>query len=65
LAEKTYGKASNQMEDYPLGINMMFVQPFNEVQGSAKAFVARLAMYQKTNETMLARSAWLGEVALE
>lgn len=25
-AEKTYGRASINMEDYPLGINMMFVQ---------------------------------------
>jgi len=28
-AERTYGKGSKTMEDYPLGINMMFVQPYN------------------------------------
>ena len=65
LAEKTYGKASKNMTDYPLGINLMFVQPYNEVKGSAKALVTKLASYQKTNDAMLASSSWHGELALE
>lgn len=52
-AEKTYGTASKTMEDYPLGINMMFVQPHFDVKGSAKALVTKLATYQKTNEQMM------------
>lgn len=64
-AEKTYGQASNIMEDYPLGINMMFVQPFNNVKGSAKALVTKLATYQQTNDKMLISSSWFGEMALE
>lgn len=64
-AEKTYGRASKTMEDSPLGMNMMFVQPYNEVQGSAKALVTKLATYQQTNEKMLVTSSWFGEMALE
>jgi len=64
-AEKTYGRASQHMVDYPLGINMMFVRPYNEVQGSAKALVAKLAIYQQTNEKMLTSFSWYGEMALE
>jgi hypothetical protein len=64
-AEKTYGRASKTMEDYPLGMSMMFVQPYNEVQGSAKALVAKLATYQQTNEHMMVVSSWFGKMALE
>jgi hypothetical protein len=53
------------MEDYPLGMNMMFVQPYNEVKGSAKALIAKLATYQHTNEQMMVVSFWFGEMALE
>ena len=48
-AEKTYGTASKSIEDYPLGMNLMFIQPFNVVKGSTKALVSKLATYQKTN----------------
>jgi hypothetical protein len=64
-AEKTYGQASNNTFDYPLGINMMFVRPYNEVQGSAKSMVAKLAVYQNTNDKMLTTTSWYGEMALE
>jgi hypothetical protein len=64
-AEKTYGRASTNTLDYPLGINMMFVRPYNEVQGSAKALVAKLAIYQNTNDKMLISASWFGEMALE
>jgi hypothetical protein len=64
-AEKTYGRASANMMDYPLGINMMFVCPYNEVQGSAKSMVAKLAVYQNTNDKMLTSASWYGEMALE
>lgn len=64
-AGKTYGRASKNLEDYPLGINMMFVQPFNNVKGSAKALVTKLATYQQTNEKMIMSSSWFGEMVLE
>jgi hypothetical protein len=53
------------MVDYQLGMNMMFVRPYNEVQGSAKAQVAKLAVYQQTNDKMLTSFSWYGEMALE
>lgn len=64
-AEKTYGRASQNITDYPLGINMMFVQPYNEVRGSAKALVAKLATYQHTNDKMTLSASWYGGFALE
>jgi hypothetical protein len=64
-AEKTYGRASTNTMDYPLGINMMFVRPYNSVQGSAKSMVAKLAVYQNTNDNMLTAASWYGEMALE
>lgn len=64
-AERTYGKGSKRMEDYPLGINMMFVQPFGEVKGSAKALVTKYASYQLTNDKMLSSTSWYGNIALE
>jgi len=64
-AEKTYGRASANTMDYPLGINMMFVRPYNDVQGSAKSMVAKLAVYQHTNDKMLTSASWYGEMALE
>lgn len=45
--ERTYGTASKSIEDYPLGMNLMFAQPYNVVKGSAKALVSKLATYQK------------------
>jgi hypothetical protein len=64
-AEKTYGRASSNMLDYPLGINMMFVLPYNEVQGAAKSMVAKLATYQHTNDKMITSSTWHGEMSLD
>jgi hypothetical protein len=64
-AEQTYGRASKHLEDYPLGMNMMFVQPYGDVKGSAKALVTKLATYQHTNEKMLTYSSWFGEMALD
>lgn len=64
-AEKTYGRASTNIMDYPLGINMMFVRPYNSAQGSAKSMVAKLAVYQNTNDNMLTAASWYGEMALE
>jgi hypothetical protein len=64
-AEKTYGTASKSMEDYPLGMNLMFVQPYNVVKGSAKALVSKLATYQKTNEQMVSYTTWYGEMAVD
>jgi len=58
-AEKTYGRASTNMLDYPLGINMMFVLPYNDVQGAAKSMVAKLASYQNTNDKMVTCASWL------
>lgn len=66
LAERTYGgRFSNKLEDYPLGISMMFVRPFNGVPAKACGNVKKLAAYQKTNEMMLTSYSWSGEVALE
>jgi hypothetical protein len=66
LAEKTYGgRFSNKIEDYPLGISMMFVRPFNEVPAKVCGNVKQLAAYQKTNELMLTSTSWLGEIALD
>lgn len=62
-AEKTYGRASQNMTDYPLGINMMFVQQYNDVKGSAKALVTKLAVYQQTNDKMVSTASWYGEFA--
>lgn len=64
-AEKTYGRASQNMTDYPLGINMMFVQQYNDVKGSAKALVTKLAVYQQTNDKMVSTASWYGEFAQE
>jgi hypothetical protein len=65
LAEKAYGKHSNQVEEYPLGISMMFVQPYNTVAAPAKGIVKQYVAYQKTNETMIKLASWFGEVALD
>jgi hypothetical protein len=66
LAEKTYGgRFSNKLEDYPLGISMMFVRPYHEVPAKACGNVKQFAAYQKTNELMLTSSSWLGEIALD
>jgi hypothetical protein len=66
LAEKTYGgRFSNKLEDYPLGISMMFVRPFHDVPAKACGTVKQLAAYQKTNELMLTSSSWMGEIALD
>jgi hypothetical protein len=64
-AEKTYGRASSNMLDYPLGINMMFVLPYNEVQGAAKSMVAKLVAYQNTNDKMITSASWYGEMAID
>jgi hypothetical protein len=64
-AEKTYGRASSNMLDYPLGINMMFVLPYNEVQGAAKSMVAKLIAYQNTNDKMITSASWYGEMAID
>jgi hypothetical protein len=65
-AERTYGKPSPNMVDYPLGINMMFVQLYNDVQqGSAKSMVAKLAAYQHTNDKMVTTTSWYGDMALD
>ena len=66
LAEKTYGgRFSNKIEDYPLGISMMFVHPFNDVPAKACGMVKQFATYQKMNEMMLTSSSWLGEISLD
>jgi hypothetical protein len=66
LAEKTYGgRFSNKLEDYPLGISMMFVRPFNTVPAKTCGNVKQLASYQRTNDMMLTSSSWLGEIALD
>jgi hypothetical protein len=41
------------MLDYPHSVNMMFVLPYNEVQGAAKSMVAKLASYQNTYDKMV------------
>lgn len=64
-AEKTYGRASPNFLDYPLGINMMCVLPYNKVQGAAKSMVAKLAAYQNTNDKMITSASWYGEMALD
>jgi hypothetical protein len=64
-AEKTYGRASSNILDYPLGINLMFVLPYNNVQGAAKSMVAKLAAYQQTNDKMVTSATWHGEMALD
>jgi hypothetical protein len=64
-AEKTYGRPSSNMLDYPLGINMMFVLPYNDVQGATKSMVAKLASYQQTNDKMVMSSTWYGEMAID
>ena len=64
-AEKTYGMSSKNVEDYPLGMNLMFVQPYNMVKGSAKALVSKLATYQKTNDQMVNYTTWYGEMAID
>jgi hypothetical protein len=65
LAEKAYGVPSTKLEDYPLGISMMFVKHFNLVQGAERDNMAKLAMYQKTNDAMLTSATWLGSMALD
>lgn len=66
LAEKVYGgRFSNKLEDYPLGVSMMFVRPFNNVPAKTSGNVKQLASYQKTNELMLTSYSWLGEIALD
>jgi hypothetical protein len=66
LAEKTYGgRFSNTIEDYPLGISMMFVRPFNAVPAKVCGNVKKLAAYQKTNEMMLTSHSWIGEISLD
>jgi hypothetical protein len=64
-AEKLYGKASKKVEDYPLGMNMMFVKQYGDVKGSAKALVAKLAAYQKKHEQVMESASWFGEIALD
>lgn len=54
LAEKTYGgHFSKKLEDYPLGISMMYVRPFKSVPAKTCDNVKQLASYQKTNDMML------------
>lgn len=65
LAEKIYGQASKKVEDYPLGINMMFVKQYGDVQGSAKALVAKLSSYQRKHEKVMEQATWYGELALD
>jgi hypothetical protein len=65
LAERVYGVPSTKIEDYPLGISMMFVKHYNLVQGTARDNIATLAMYQKTNEAMLTSAVWNGSLALD
>lgn len=64
-AEKTYGQSSSNMDDYPLGMNMLFIRPITEVRGSAKDFVKKYAVYQRTNEALVTSSSWFGDMALE
>ena len=65
LAEKVYGTPSTKLEDYPLGISMMFVKHYNLVQGAARENISNLALYQKTNEAMLTSAVWNGTMALD
>ena len=66
LAEKTYGgQFSNKLEDYPLGISMMFARPFTSVPSKVCGNLKKLAAYQKTNEMMLTSHSWVGEMALD
>jgi hypothetical protein len=65
LAEKTYGKASKKVEDYPLGMNMMFVQQYGDVKGSVKALVTKLSNYQQKHEQVMEYATWYGELALD
>ena len=65
LAEKAYGVPSTKMEDYPIGISMMFVKHYNLVKGADRDNIATLAMYQKTNEAMLTSAAWTGSISLD
>lgn len=65
LAEKTYRQASKKEDDYPLGMNMMFVKPYGEVKGSAKALVAKLSSYQKKHEQVTECGTWFGELAID
>jgi hypothetical protein len=65
LAEKLYGQASKKVEDYPLGMNMMFVRQYGDVKGSAKALVTKLAAYQKKHEQVMENATWFGELALD
>lgn len=44
---------------------MMFVKHYNAVQGAERDNMAKLAMYQKTNESMVTSAAWLGSLALD
>jgi len=43
----------------------MFVKHYNMVQGAEKDNMAKLAMYQQTNDSMLTLIAWLGSLALD
>jgi hypothetical protein len=43
----------------------MFVKQHNDVKGSAKALVAKLAVYQKKHEQITDSHSWYGELALE
>jgi hypothetical protein len=66
LAKKTYGgRFSNTIEDYPLGVSLMFVRPFNSVPAKVSGNVKKLAAYQKTNDMMLTSYSWLGEIAMD
>jgi hypothetical protein len=65
LAGKAYGVPSTNIEDYPIGCSMMFVKHYNMVQGAERENIAKLAMYQKTNESMVTSAAWLGSLALD
>jgi hypothetical protein len=53
------------MLDYPLGINMMFVLPYNAGQGAARSMVTKLASYQHTNDQMVTSAKWYGAMAID
>jgi hypothetical protein len=65
LAEKVYGVPSTRLEDYPLGISMMFIKHFNLLKGVERDKLTTFAMYQKTNEAMLTSATWKGSLALD
>jgi hypothetical protein len=63
--ESVWHSPSTKLEDYPVGISMMFVKHYNLVQGATRDNLSNLALYQRTNEAMLTSAAWAGSLALD